>query len=149
MVQSCAPSSILSIDFCTMLGRETGREKERAEERANRQEIVPLQKQLLFKSCLHIHTPMRKKHTDSFPQPAATISEVKPSTVPTLGSAPASNNRLTTVSWPTYEAYMSGVHPPQVKQPVKTRESGMRENERMMEGESKRGRERERSSRCE
>ena len=66
---------------------------------------------------------MRKKHTDSFPQPAATISDVRPSTVPMLGSAPASKSRLTTVSWPTYEAYMSGVHPPELKHQVRTRES--------------------------
>ena len=73
---------------------------------------------------------MRKKHTDSFPQPAATISDVRPSTVPMLGSAPASNSRLTTVSWPTYEAYMSGVHPPGVKQRVKARERKARERVR-------------------
>lgn len=80
---------------------------------------------------------MRKKHTDSFPQPAATISDVRPSTVPMLGSAPASNSRLTTVSWPTYEAYMSGVHPPGVKTASESkRKKGEGESKRMREEES-------------
>ena len=29
MVQRCATSSILSVDFCTMLGKERGRKKEK------------------------------------------------------------------------------------------------------------------------
>lgn len=48
----------------------------------------------------------------SLPQLAASIKGVKPLAVAALTFTPASRRRFTMLSWPIYEAYISGVQPP-------------------------------------
>lgn len=48
----------------------------------------------------------------SLPQLAASIKGVNPLAVAALTSTPASSRRFTMLSWPIYEAYISGVQPP-------------------------------------